>query len=92
MIVTIVDGAGAQIYRGHEGNEKVARLVGQGNVRVDSAPPDRYATWDGTWQPGTPPVVKPEDTATTNADIERLLQTEISGYATKIEAIKRSRP
>ena len=93
MIVTIVGGDGAQIYRGHEGNEKVARLIGQGNVRVDSAAPDPYATWDGAaWQPGSPPVVAPENTPTTTADIERYLRTGDPGYDASMTAIKKSRP
>ncbi len=60
MIVTIVDPSGVQIYRGHDGNDKVARLVSAGNARVDTPPPDEHATWDGAvWVPGTPPVPPP---------------------------------
>ena len=92
MIVTIANGAGAQIYRGNERNEKVSRLVDLGNTLVREPPPDRFATWNGAWQPGSPPVVKPEDTPTTTADIERYLMAGDPGYDAGMTAIKKSRP
>ena len=61
MIAFIVDGSGAQMYRGHETNEKVDRLVTAGNTRVDEAPPDEWATWDaasGEWLEGRAPAPK----------------------------------
>ena len=93
MIVTIVDSAGAQIYRGHEGNKKVAQLINANNVRVDIMPPDEFAIWnDVTWQLSLPPTILPENTPTTIIDIEQYLIVNDPSYATKIAAIKRSRP
>ncbi len=92
MIVTIVDSIGTQIYRGHESNKKVARLIEQGNVRVDSIPPDQFAIWDGAaWQPSLLPVIAPENTQTILADIEQLLRAEVTDYDGKLVAIKRAR-
>lgn len=93
MIVTIVGATGAQIYRGHEVNEKVARLIDAGNTRVDALPPDRWATWDGeAWVHGSPPPPPAAvDTPITAEDTERLLLALPGVTAATIAAAKRDR-
>lgn len=92
MIVTIVDSAGKQIYRGNERNPKVARLVAAGNVVVRAEAPDENATWNGTaWVAGSPPVPDPTATDLTPEDIERLLVQVPGITAAKIAQAKRDR-